>query len=186
MRKRYEGLVRWGEIYLVDLGTSDNSVQAGIRPVLILQNNVGNTFSTTTLVAPITSTVKRLHLPTHVFLDPSCGLPSPSVVMLEQLRTIDKSELIKYMGKLRDAPTISDVKEAISAELGMVDPPYPYRSHLCPKCREMLKKDPRLKVYRENPQDIRKALCDVCHNGVGFVYNIRKAELKNKRKGEEI
>lgn len=185
MSKRYEGLVRWGEIYLLDLGASDNSVQAGIRPVLVLQNNVGNTFSTTTVVAPITSTVKRLHLPTHVFLDPSCGLPSPSVVMLEQLRTIDKRELIKYMGKLRDAPTISDVKEAISAELGMVELPYPYRSYLCPKCREMLKRDPRLKVRRENPQDVRKALCDVCHKSVGFVYNLRKTEFKSKRKDEE-
>ena len=174
MSKDNEGRIRWGEIYLCDLGTSENSVQAGIRPVLVLQNDVGNIFSTTTVIAPITKTVKRLHLPSHVFLDPSCGLPSPSVVMLEQLRTVDKSELIKYMGKLRDEPTITDVKSAISAELGVTETPYPYKTHLCNTCLSMLLRDPGLSIQQVNRRNNSREQCDVCHKGSGFAVSLRK------------
>ena len=111
MSNENEGLVKWGEIFLCNLGKSNNSVQAGIRPVLIVQNNIGNTFSSTVIVAPITSSVKRLNLPTHVLLHQSCGLRNPSVAMLEQLRTIDRKDLYKYLGKVRDRQTIDEIKE---------------------------------------------------------------------------
>ena len=119
MSNENEGLVKWGEIFLCNLGKSNNSVQAGIRPVLIVQNNIGNTFSSTVIVAPITSSVKRLNLPTHVLLHQSCGLRNPSVAMLEQLRTIDRKDLYKYLGKVRDRQTIDEIKAAISVEFDL-------------------------------------------------------------------
>ena len=174
MSMENEGLVRWGEIYLCDLGTSESSVQSGIRPVLVVQNNVGNIFSPTTVIAPITKTVKRLHLPSHVMLDPSCGLPSPSVVMLEQVRTVDKKELIKYMGKLRDEFTITDVKAAISAEFGLTEVPFPYKTHLCSKCLTTLLKDSGITIYQKSQARKSKEQCDICGRGSGFAYSIRR------------
>ncbi|MFI3325445.1 MAG: type II toxin-antitoxin system PemK/MazF family toxin [Clostridia bacterium] len=87
-----------GEIYLVDLDPVIGSEQGGIRPVLIVQNNIGNEHSTTLIVAPITSKLKAL--PTHV--DVSKALDVPSHIQLEQLRTVDKKRVLKYIATLRN------------------------------------------------------------------------------------
>ena len=91
--------MKWGEIYYCDLGNSKGSVQAKLRPVLIIQNNVGNRNGPTTVVAAISSVIKKMYLPTHILLDADCGLTERSIVMLEQIRTIDrKNELKEYVG----------------------------------------------------------------------------------------
>ena len=169
-----EGLIRWGEIFLCNLGKIGNSVQAGTRPVLIVQNDLGNVFSTTVVVAPITSSVKRLHLPTHVLLHQSCGLRNPSVVMLEQLRTVDKNELIKYLGKVRDWQTIEEIKEAISVELNLDEKPFPNKTNLCYKCLQKLREDPNLHVRPFGKRYDHRIPCDICHKGLGYAYAIRK------------
>ena len=86
MNKMNLSEVKWGEIYLCNLGTSQGSVQSGVRPVLVIQNNIGNEHSPTIVVATITSVLKKLNQPTHILLDTSCGLKEISMVMLEQLR----------------------------------------------------------------------------------------------------
>lgn len=86
-----------GDIYYADLGTGIGSEQAGQRPVVVIQNNVGNHHSPTVIVAPITSKHKRL-LPTHVPLPPMKGLEERSCILLEQVRTIDRGRLQRYVG----------------------------------------------------------------------------------------
>ncbi len=94
------GEVKKGQIFLADLNPVQGSEQGGVRPVVIIQNNIGNKFSPTVIVAAITGKLKK-DIPTHVKLN-SLGLAKESTVLLEQIRTIDKSRLIEKIGKTTD------------------------------------------------------------------------------------
>lgn len=109
--------IKRGEIYYADLSSAFGSEQGGIRPVLILQNNMGNHYSPTTIVAAITSKEKKNLLPTHVPIPAGC-LKRNSVVLLEQLRTIDKTRLGDCIGRL-DKATMAKVDHAIITSLGI-------------------------------------------------------------------
>ena len=89
-----------GEIYMADLSPVYGSEQGGVRPVVVIQNNVGNKFSPTVIVVAITSKLHKAKIPTHVELDSSCGLPLNSIALCEQLRTIDKNRLKEKVGVL--------------------------------------------------------------------------------------
>lgn len=92
---------RRGDLYLADLDSVIGAEIGGVRPVLILQNNTGNHFSPTLIAAPLTSNIeKKPEQPTHFLLESVRGLTCPSMVMLEQLKTLDKSRIIKYMGRV--------------------------------------------------------------------------------------
>nr|WP_296880412.1 type II toxin-antitoxin system PemK/MazF family toxin [Thomasclavelia sp.] len=91
-----------GEVYLADLNPVIGNEQGGIRPVLIIQNDVGNIFSNTTIVASMTSYIRhKPNLPTHVYIKNREGLSHNSLVLLEQIRTIDKKRLIRRLCKLK-------------------------------------------------------------------------------------
>lgn len=93
--------IKRGDIYLADLGKGYGSEQGGIRPVLVVQNNKGNKYSTTLLVACITSKAhSKHHLPTHYIIPKDVGLKYDSMVMMEQIKVIDESRIIKFIGKL--------------------------------------------------------------------------------------
>lgn len=89
--------IRRGQIWYADLGEGVGSEQGGIRPVIILQNNAGNKYAPTVIIAPITSKMKA-KLPTHVTIDMESGLSEVSVALLEQIRTIDKQRLLNFVG----------------------------------------------------------------------------------------
>lgn len=97
---RSERTIHRGEIYYADLNPVVGSEQGGIRPVLILQNEVGNWFSPTVIVAAVTAKGGKAHLPTHVPVGTNSGLRRPSLVLAEQVRTIDKSRLLERVGML--------------------------------------------------------------------------------------
>ena len=109
--------IKRNEIYYADLNPVKGSEQGGIRPVLVIQNDTGNKHSPTTIVAAITSKEEKAKLPTHVEVT-NCGVERKSLALLEQIRTIDKSRLIKYVGELNGA-TVKDINEAISISLGL-------------------------------------------------------------------
>ena len=92
-------IINRGEIYYTNLDLVTGSEQGGYRPVVVLQNNVGNFYSPTTIVAAITSRLKT-NMPTHVHIENKC-LPCNSVILLEHIRTVDKSRLEEYQGKLK-------------------------------------------------------------------------------------
>ena len=112
-------MVRRGEIYYADLSPVVGSEQGGVRPVLIVQNDVGNKHSPTVIAAAITSQREKAKLPTHIELRAaSCGLSRDSVVLLEQIRTIDKRRLKERMGEL-DAPSMIQVNNALEIGFGL-------------------------------------------------------------------
>ena len=108
-----------GDIYYADLSPVVGSEQGGVRPVLIVQNDVGNRYSPTVIAAAITSQTEKSKLPTHIELDSkNCGLSKDSVVLLEQIHTIDKRRLREKMGTL-DANSMSQVNKALSISFGL-------------------------------------------------------------------
>lgn len=111
-------MIKRGQLYYADLSPVIGSEQGGVRPVLILQNDVGNKFSPTVIAAATTSKLSKTKLPTHISLEKEkyC-LPKDSIVLLEQIRTIDKSRLLDYIGEL---PTeiMSKVNTALMISLG--------------------------------------------------------------------
>jgi len=111
--------VKRGEIYYADLSPVIGSEQGGVRPVLIVQNDVGNKYSPTVIAAAITSQKEKSKLPTHIELNSvNCGLSKDSVVLLEQIRTIDKKRLKEKMGRLDEA-SMHNVDEALSISFGL-------------------------------------------------------------------
>ena len=109
-----------GEIYYADLSPVRGSEQGGIRPVLIIQNDVGNKHSPTTIVACLTTKCTVKHkLPTHIMLDKSCGLPKESMALLEQLRTIDKARLSNKIGKV-SAEDMEKIERGLMISLGII------------------------------------------------------------------
>ena len=110
--------VRRGDIFYADLSPVVGSEQGGLRPVLVVQNNKGNRYSPTVIVAAITAARQKAPLPTHIAVSPEMsGLHKPSIVLLEQLRTLDKSRLIAYIGALREE-TMQQIDRALEASLG--------------------------------------------------------------------
>ena len=111
--------VKRGEIYYADLSPVVGSEQGGVRPVLIVQNDVGNRYSPTVIAAAITSRQDKAKLPTHIDLPSGgCGLSRDSVVLLEQIRTIDKQRLTGFVGHL-DTTAMRQVDEAIVVSFGL-------------------------------------------------------------------
>ena len=112
-------IVKRGDIYYADLSPVVGSEQGGMRPVLIVQNDTGNKHSPTVIAAAITSQTGKAKLPTHIELQAqSVGLSRDSVILLEQIRTIDKSRLKERMGKL-DEQTMNKVDNAIAVSFGL-------------------------------------------------------------------
>jgi len=111
--------VKRGDIYYADLSPVVGSEQGGVRPVLIVQNDVGNRYSPTVIAAAITSKMGKTRLPTHidVYAD-RVGLAKDSVILLEQIRTIDKKRLGEKMGHLDDT-VMAEVDNAISVSFGL-------------------------------------------------------------------
>lgn len=114
---------RRGEIYLADLEPCFGSEQGGTRPVLVLQNDVGNYHSPTLIVAPLTGNPwKKPNFPTHCRIEARGKLMFPSIVMLEQIRTIDKGRIIDLMGQL-DKTEMKQIDRAVEISLGLREIP---------------------------------------------------------------
>jgi mRNA interferase MazF len=113
--------VKRGEIYYADLSPVVGSEQGGVRPVLIVQNDMGNRYSPTVIAAAITSQRDKAKLPTHIELQAnSCGLPKDSIILLEQVRTIDKKRLKEKMGEI-PPDAMNEVNSALSVSFGLID-----------------------------------------------------------------
>ncbi len=111
--------VRRGDIFYADLSPVVGSEQGGIRPVLIVQNDVGNKYSPTVIAAAITSQTEKNNLPTHITVSSyECGLQRDSIVLLEQIRTLDKRRLRECMGRLEEN-VMDRVDKAISISFGL-------------------------------------------------------------------
>ena len=113
-------IIKRGDMFYADLSPVVGSEQGGIRPVLIIQNDTGNKYSPTVIVSAITSQLNKNRLPTHIELDSKeFGLKSNSVVLAEQIRTIDKSRLKEKIGHIDDMTIINKVNNALGVSFGL-------------------------------------------------------------------
>ncbi|KOO40363.1 type II toxin-antitoxin system PemK/MazF family toxin [Priestia koreensis] len=114
-------VVKRGDVYFADLSPVVGSEQGGVRPVLIIQNDIGNRFSPTVIVAAITAQIQKAKLPTHVEIDAKrYGFERDSVILLEQIRTIDKQRLTDKITHL-DEEMMDRVDKALQVSLGLID-----------------------------------------------------------------
>lgn len=113
-------MVKRGELYFADLSPVVGSEQGGVRPVLVVQNDIGNKYSPTVIAAAITSKLNKAKLPTHIELSgKEYGLEKDSVILLEQIRTIDKTRLKEKIGELNSVK-MNQVNRAMMISLGVV------------------------------------------------------------------
>ena len=113
-------IVKRGDMFYADLSPVVGSEQGGIRPVLVIQNDTGNKYSPTVIVSAITSQLNKSKLPTHIELDSKeFGLKADSVVLTEQIRTIDKSRLKEKIGHIQDDRVMDRINSAIGISFGL-------------------------------------------------------------------
>ena len=156
-----------GDMYYADLGRGIGSEQEGYRPVLILQNNTGNKYSPTVIVAAISSKVDaKAKLPTHYLLKAESGLELPSLVLLEQLRTIDKKRLETYIRR---------IDHALAVSVGLIEEvPENLIMCLCPACANNFYGTGSYYLRRVNPAQQKRDICTYCSQRPGFDYEVVK------------
>ena len=167
-----EGNIKRFDIYLYDFGKNEGSIQSGLRPVLVIQDDRLNENSPTTIVAAITTAAKKLYLPSHVFIGQEYGLEKPSMVMMEQIRVINQTDLIRFIGHVSDNYTQRLLSNAAKKALGFWN--YEPKNKLsirclCPKCLDAYKQTSEYLVRRLDPFQKAKDSCEKC-NGTGWDY----------------
>ena len=162
-----------GDMYYADLGDGIGSEQKGCRPVLIIQNNTGNKHSPTVIVAAISSKVGvKAKLPTHYYIGAASGLQMPSIVLLEQLRTIDKLRLDTYIGRLPDQH-IRGVNHALAISVGLIAPaPKKLTLCLCSVCADNFRNTDAFALRRTDPQQAALDICTYCNHRKGLDYEV--------------
>ena len=113
-------VIKRGDMFYADLSPVVGSEQGGIRPVLVIQNNTGNRYSPTVIVSAITSQLSKSKLPTHIELpSEEFGLKSDSIILAEQIRTIDKSRLKEKIGHIDDSKVMNRINSALGVSFGL-------------------------------------------------------------------
>ena len=166
-------VIRRGDIYYADLRPVIGSEQGGIRPVLIIQNDTGNRHSPTVIVAAITSKLTKPKLPTHVKLKEMKGLEKDSVVLLEQIRTIDKCRLDEQIGYL-NRHQMKKVDEALRISVGVKKMDKPILMTLCPVCAKPFYESDEHYIKRADLHQKIKSQCMFCNVREGYDYLVRK------------
>lgn len=173
MENNVRNKVRRGEIYLIDFGSNEGSIQNGVRPAMVVQCDEGNEASTTTVVAAMTSVIKKRYLPSHIILGDNFGLLEPTMVMLEQLKTVNQSDLQTRIGVVNSEYMLRKINIGLKKAMGLwVDRPPKRKSDvrcLCSKCLEDYMNHPDFIVKRLNPFAKEKQRCDKC-NDYGWDY----------------
>lgn len=162
-----------GDLYFADLDCCVGSEQRGNRPVLILQNDTGNRYSPTVIVAAVTGkTETKGRLPTHCYIGPENGLERPSIVLLEQLRTLDKRRLGNYIGHLDDEH-MKAVDRALAVSLSLThQEPDTLILCLCGTCADQFRNTGSYLLRRVNPGETRKDCCTYCGQRSGYDYEV--------------
>lgn len=173
-----------GQLYYADLNKGIGSEQAGYRPVLIIQNDVGNKYSPTVIVATVTSKVGvKPKLPTHYFIEANTvGLTAPSIVLLEQLHTLDKRRLERYIGQV-DFRRIREINRALAVSVGLMEEmPKNLMMCLCPACANNFYGTGSYFLRRVSTDDSKKDICTYCGQRRGFDYEVVQKPKDNEKK----
>ena len=181
-----------GDVYYADLGKKNGSVQGGIRPVLIFSNDIGNQNGPVVSVIPLTSKIKKLWMPVHVFLSHDVGLPKDSVAICEQQLTIDKNAIGRYICHINDW-TMKRVDAGIAIASGHMPLPRMnkyrfYRSEmvltLCPAHLKDYKSDPDY-IVRRIDRSQNKEVCTWCEEK-GYDYKVTRIVRERGRAMSDV
>ena len=169
-----------GDIYMADLDPVVGSEQGGIRPVLIIQNNTGNRYSPTVIVAAITTKRKGTQ-PTHIELGKDFGLPEDSILSAEQPRTLDKTRLQNYVGRV-DKKKMREVNRALKVSLDLLRNE-PHRITLCQTCASAFYHSGSHVIRRADRYQPSRSICDYCNSHYGFDYWLTDKEKRKPMRG---
>ena len=159
-----EKMICRGDLFYYDFGDNSGSVQSGERPVLVVQADDYNQNAPTIIVAAVTSVIKKRYLPSHIILGEEFGLKKPSMVLLEQIRTVNKEDLREYIGTVDDDKLFRQINATLKKTFGL----WVYK--------------PDYIVRRLDPFAKRKDRCDKCDgDGWDYVVTDRYASKKEKR-----
>lgn len=160
-----------GDMYYADLGRGVGSEQEGYRPVVIIQNNKGNQHSPTVIVAAISGKAGvKPKLPTHHFINAECGLELPSIVLMEQIRTLDKRRLTKYIGRL-SKEHIRGMDHSLAVSVGLIEPvPSKLTLCLCGACADAFRGTGAFTLRKVAPEQAEKGCCIYCNRNPGEGY----------------
>ena len=165
--------IRRGDLYYANLNPVVGSEQGDMRPVLVVQNNIGNEYSPTVVVTPLTSNIRKSPLPTHVLIHRSCELDRDSIVLVEQIRTIDRSRLSNYIGRISDELQ-SDVDKALAICVGLEKRRPPQGEipeiTLCYRCERIFRNSGYL-LAKRGWREVRE-ICDLCNTAKGLTFGI--------------
>lgn len=165
-----------GDIYRVDFGIARGSIEGGVRPALIVQNNIGNQHGPTLIVVPLTRRLKRCHLPVHVLLRKEDGLPETSLALCEQITTINKSQASAFLAHL-SSRSMERVTEGLKVSIGrdnairLTERNDEMLLTLCKHHLQPFFDDPSYRVRRRDSTQ-EKEPCVMC-NAPGYDYMIR-------------
>lgn len=160
-----------GDVFFADLGQGIGSEQMGYRPVVIIQNDTGNKHSPTVVVAAVTSKVDaNAKQPTHCFIGAEYGLELPSVILLEQIRTLDKQRLEKYVGRL-SKKHLNDLNHALAISVGLIPAQENLVLCLCKPCADNFRLDGKYDLIRVMEAQVRDT-CTYCNHRMGFEYEL--------------
>ena len=168
------------EIYMYDFGITSGSIQNGTRPVVVIQDDRFNENSPTTVVAAITAVIKKEQLPSHIYIGKGFGLSKPSMVLLEQIQTVNQHDLGDYIGIIEDRRIIKNLSIGIKKALGMWN--YTPRDKtsircLCPKCMREYMNTGSYIIRRLDPFQNEREKCYRCNRpGWDYVITERKHE----------
>ena len=162
-----------GELYYADLGKGIGSEQEGYRPVVIIQNNMGNKYSPTVIVAPVTTNHEaKAKLPTHCYIGTESGLDASSVILLEQLRTIDKQRLGHFVGKLNQKH-LQQLNHALAISIHLTDTRINRISIcLCCICAKNFSSIGAFSLQQKSHSQMMKKLCSACKQSPGVDYDM--------------
>lgn len=174
-----------GDIFTYDFGTQEGSIQSGKRPVLILQSDSFNPYSPTTIVAAITSVQKKTEKDFHIILDKKCGLKKTSVLLLEQIQSVNKAGLQDYIGRIDDEGTWIQINNVLKKTFGL----WVHNANrigeiicLCHECLNKSFEDKGLVFRRIDPLKKDKAPCEKCgFPGYDYMLYDKKRILGTKK-----
>ncbi len=175
--ERIEAIKR-GSIFYFDLETGIGSEQNGLRPVMIVQNDKGNTYSPTVIVVPITSKPKKFYLPTHVYIGKQFGLPEDSMLLAEHIRTVDRKRLLGFIG-IANAEFMLKVDKALKISLGLFkgNEIKSFELCLCSSCLNNFFSTKDYEIRRIDPFQSVKETCTYCQQRTGYDYKITNKNI---------
>lgn len=176
--------VKRGEIFFFDFGETRGSVQNGFRPVIVLQADEINDRSTTTIVAPLTGIIKKPYFFSHVYIGKRYRLEIPSMILMEQITTVNQSDLKDCLGKVTEKALIRNINAALMRTFGIRQNNSINTGDircLCQKHLQEYKLLPDFIIKRFDPLQVKKDKCDKCNDlGYDYVFFDKKEVLKKR------